>query len=170
MRFLITGLGLMLGALSCIMVPSGLRDGVYEDAQVRYKVVPPGAAWKTVKLQTADLSWFQPKTGSTLLLNSNCKGVKDVPLHSLTQHLLIGMTEKKIIAEQTIPFSNREALETEVSAKIDGVPHHMKMMVFKKDGCVYDLFYSANPQFYESDIQAYIQTKGSFSAHERRRR
>ena len=158
----------VLGLMACA-APSGLNQGVYEDAQVRYRVVGPGAAWKPVRLQTADLSWFQPVTGSTLLINSNCKGVKDVPLHSLTQHLLIGMTEKKIVSQEAIPFSNREALETEAVTKIDGVPHHMKMLVLKKDGCVYDLVYAASPQFYEEDMKAYVQTKGSFTDHSRRR-
>ena len=164
-----TCLLLLLSLLGCAG-PSGLKQGVYQDAQVRYRVVSPGAAWKPVRLQTADLSWFQPTTGSTLLVNSNCKGVKDVPLHSLTQHLLIGMTEKKIRSQEIIPFSNREALETEAQSKVDGVPHRMKMLVFKKDGCVYDLVFTAHPNFYEEDLAAYARTKGSFTDHTRRRR
>ena len=159
-------LGTLIGA--CV-TPSGLTEGVYQDAQVRYNIVSPGAAWKPLRLQTADLSWMQPTTGSTLLVNSNCKGVKDVPLNSLTQHLLIGMTEKKIIAQETIAFSGRDALETEISAKIDGVAQRMKVLVMKKDGCVYDLFFGADPNFYEEDLKSYFQLKNSFTAHQRKR-
>ena len=159
-------LSIFLGACAA---SSGLSDGVYRDAQVRYKIAAPGGAWKPLRLQTADLSWMQPKTGSTLLVNSNCKGVKDVPLQSLTQHLLIGMTDKKIIAQETIAFSGRDAMETEVSAKIDGVPQRMKMLVMKKDGCVYDLFFGADPNFYEEDLKSYFQLKNGFSEHQRKR-
>lgn len=156
----------MLGACA---TPSGLTEGVYQDAQVRYNIVSPGAAWKPLRLKTADLSWMQPTTGSTLLVNSLCKGVKDVPLNSLTQHLLIGMTEKKIITQETIAFSGRDALETEISAKIDGVPQRMKVLVMKKDGCVYDLFFGSDPNFYEEDLKSYFQLKNSFTAHQRKR-
>jgi len=165
----IIGLILLGFGYSACAIPTGLNEGVYQDAQVRYKIVAPGAAWKSLRLQTADLSWMQPKTGSTLLANSNCKGVKDVPLQSLTQHLLIGMTEKKIVSQETITFSGRDALETEVTAKIDGVPQRMKMLVMKKDGCVYDLFYGADPAFYEEDLKSYFQLKNGFSEHERKR-
>ena len=39
----------------------------------------------------------------------------------------------------------REALRTEVTAELDGVPIALDLVVLKKDGCLYDLQLAAAP-------------------------
>ena len=61
-----------------------------------------------------------------------------MPLQSLTQHLFLQFTERQIELQQLMPLDGREALETQMVAKLDGVEKHFHVVVLKKDGCVYD--------------------------------
>ena len=69
----------------------------------------------------------------------------DAPLAVLTNHLLMGTTEREFDAQDTVPFDSREALHTLLRAKLDGVPMQYDIYVMKKDGCLYDLVYVAPP-------------------------
>jgi hypothetical protein len=62
----------------------------------------------------------------------------DVPLKALTNHLLIGFTERKFQEQKLLSMAGRESLRTHLTAKLDGVPREMVFDVLKKDGCVYD--------------------------------
>ncbi len=68
---------------------------------------------------------------------------QDTPLVALTTHLLIGTTERDVRAQEVEPLDGREALHTEVVAKLDGVALYFDVFVLKKDGCIYDFVYFA---------------------------
>jgi hypothetical protein len=123
----------------------GLKDGVYEDDDVRYRAHAPGDGWSEVVVSGADLAWHHDVHSASLLLNSHCQGVDDAPLEALTRHLVIGMTDRAIVAEHRFELSRREALLTTMSARLDGVERHLKILVVKKDGCVYDVVLAAAP-------------------------
>ena len=42
-------------------------------------------------------------------------------------------------------MDGREALESRVEAKLDGVPVDLVLVVMKKDGCIYDFTYVSPP-------------------------
>jgi hypothetical protein len=69
---------------------------------------------------------------------------------SLVQHLLIGFTEREMVTEETIPFDGREARHVVARARLDGVPMMLDLYVMKKDGCVFDMAYVAEPQRFAS--------------------
>jgi hypothetical protein len=72
-----------------------------------------------------------------------------VPLTALTNHLLLGFTERDVQEQEIVPMDGREALRTHVVARLDGVPRELLFYVMKKDDCVYDLALLApvGPQF-----------------------
>lgn len=86
-----------------------------------------------------DLAWRNESLHSIVQVNSSCEADMDVPLAALTNHLLIGFTEREFHSQETRPLDGREALVTHVTAKLDGVPRTMVLVVLKKDGCVYDM-------------------------------
>jgi hypothetical protein len=131
------------------------KGGVYESETVRYRIAEPGTSWQPIAIKTADIAWYQERSGATLLVNSHCEGVDDAPLEALTQHLLMGTTERKILSQEKIPFAGREALETMAEAKLDGVVQSMRLFVLKKDGCVYDLVLASSPQPFDGADQAF---------------
>src|SRR5262249_3575143 len=92
-----------------------------------------------------DLAWHSSTHGAVIQVNSSCDRALDIPLTALTNHLLIGFTDRAIEEQKIVTIDEREALQTLITAKLDGVPKRMQMLVMKKDGCVYDFALIASP-------------------------
>ncbi len=145
-----------------------MEGGVYEDEHVQYRVTSPSDGWRQVEIETANAAWLNDELGASLLVNSHCEGVQDAPLEALANHLLIGWTERDIVHERKLELSRREALEREVSAKLDGVPRRVMLLVLKKDGCVYDVVLSASPESFPRAKPGYEAVVGSLDIAPRR--
>ena len=116
------------------------KDGV----AVRIGPVPPG--WRRIRVDGADLAFRDDERSGSALFNVRCgQRDDDAPLTVLTDHLIMGTTEREFDAQDTVPFDGREALHTLLRAKLDGVPMQYDIYVMKKDGCLYDLVYVAPP-------------------------
>ena len=57
-----------------------------------------------------DLAWRHPERGAIIQINASCDPSMDLPLRALTNHLLIGFTEREIRDQQLLPMAGREAL------------------------------------------------------------
>lgn len=164
----------LLALVAALCAPLGacggahLRDGVYQDDRVHYRVREPGQGWRQVKVETANAAWLHDELGASLLVNSHCEGVQDAPLEALANHLLIGWTEREVLNQRKLEVSRREALEQEVSARLDGVPRRLMLLVLKKDGCVYDVVLSARPESFPRAKAGYEQVVGSLDIAPRR--
>lgn len=147
-----------------------LVENRFEDDKVSYDIGLPGEGWKPLQLDRADVAWHHPGLGAGLLVNSACEGVQDSPLIGLTNELLIGTTEREILEQNLVPWSKREALESIVTGKLDGVPRKRALFVLKKDGCVYDIVYDAPPASFEDGLAAYRRVRDGFNVGLRRDR
>ena len=85
-----------------------------------------------------DLAWTHEGHAAIIQANASCNPGLDIPLTALTNHLLIGFTERELATQELVPMDGREALRTHMRAKLDGVPRELLLVVLKKDGCVYD--------------------------------
>ena len=134
-----------LHALGCASAPKEGFDGsVYRKGQVAFQVPSPPPDWRPIALKQAALSYRDPAHDASILLNARCGPLEqDTPLVALTNHLLIGTTERDVRAQEVEPLDGREALHTQVVAKLDGVPLFFDVFVLKKDGCIYDFVYFA---------------------------
>lgn len=116
-----------------------LRDRHYADDEASYQIGPLSSEWQPIDVDgDNDLAWHNPNSGAVLQANASCSPELDIPLPALTNHLLIGFTERRIYTQKLIPMDNREALFTHLGAKLDGQPRQLALVVLKKDGCVYD--------------------------------
>lgn len=115
-------------------------DGArYRREEVSFQVGAIGADWRTLRVSgSQDLAWVLPGGGAVHAAGS-CDPGLDIPLESLTAHLLIGFTEREIRVQERFPMDGREAMRTHVLAKLDGVERELLLVILKKDGCVYDL-------------------------------
>jgi len=157
-------------AAACWGTSGRLVDNRFEDDKVSYTVGQPGEGWRPLQLERADVAWHHPGLGAGLLVNSACEGVQDSPLIGLTNELLIGTTEREILDQQVLPWSRREALESIVVGKLDGVPRKRAIFVLKKDGCVYDIVYDAPPTTFDEGLAAYRRVRDGFDVGLRRDR
>lgn len=148
---------------ACIRSKGVLRGNEFQTGDTEYTVGDIPSSWKRVSLHGADLAYVHKEDGSTLLVNSNCKKVEDAPLLALTYHLLIGMTEQKILEQKNVAIASREGLETTAEVKVDGVLRKLRVFVLKKDECVYDVVLSAAPDKFDAALEAYDATLKGFN-------
>ena len=135
--------------MSCALVASlalgcggggELRGSVYRDNESVYEIGPTGSDWRRLRVgDDNDLAWESPRHRAVVQINSTCDPTSDVPLISLTNHLLVGFTARDIREQILVPLDGREALRTHVVANLDGVQRELMLYVLKKDDCVYDM-------------------------------
>jgi hypothetical protein len=124
--------------LGCSSGPT-FSQGLFRDEEASYRVGLLNTKWERVYVSGRnDLAWLNEKLDAIIQVNASCNPSMDVPLKALTNHLLIGFTERNIQEQKLLPMAGRETLRTHLTAKLDGVPREMVLDVLKKDGCVYD--------------------------------
>jgi len=140
-----------IALVACLACSCGgqasLEGGVYHDPEARYRVGNLGTGWSELGgvASQNDIAYFQEALGAIVQVNASCDPELDIPLVALTNHLLIGFTERDIKEQTLVPLDAREAMRTHVHAKLDGVPRELLFYVLKKDGCVYDFALIAPP-------------------------
>lgn len=117
---------------------ASFSDQIYRDGEARYRVGEIGRAWQRLEVEDNDLAWHDPQTGAIIQVNATCDPFQDVPLRALTNHLLIGFTDREWRSSEPVPLDGREALRSHLVAKLDGVPRELLFYVLKKDRCTYD--------------------------------
>jgi hypothetical protein len=132
------------------------QNGVYKDDQITLTLPPIPAEWRAISVTEADLAFRDDAREASILFNGRChKNDSDTPLVALTSHLIIGTTEREIVSQDTIAFDAREALHTVMRAKLDGVQMAYDIYVLKKDGCVFDFVYVAEPSTFDGGAAAF---------------
>lgn len=130
---------------------TGTFDGnVYKNGPIAFQLPTPPSSWRRVEVNDASLAFRDDAHGASVLLNARCLSADDrTPLIALTNHLLIGATDREYESQEAVPFDGREALHTKLKAKWDGVPMGIDIFVLSKDGCVYDFVYFGDPASFE---------------------
>lgn len=166
---------LSLSAVLAVVLGAGVVGGcagkqgfdgrVYHAGRATFRVGPVPSTWKkSDAVDGAMLAFTDEPNGGMVSVYGRCgKDGDDVPLSALTQHLLIGFTEREVTEQKTVQLDGREALHTVLSAKLDGVKTGLSLYVLKKDGCVYDLIYAAPPASFANGQPAFDAFVGGFA-------
>jgi hypothetical protein len=154
----------LLGGLFIAAGCSGHFEGsVYRDDQVAFSIEHRPAGWRQIEVSEGLLAFRDDQNDGTVAVNGRCgKDGDDVPLESLMQHLFIYFTEREIRKQETVAIDGREALRSELSAKLDGVRRGFVVYVLKKDGCVYDFLYISDPATLRAGAAAFDDFVTSF--------
>jgi len=147
----------------------GYREGRVLTKKGSYQVGPLSANWERVKLGKAVVAFYNSDLKSTISTDSFCdQAYNDSSLKSLTQHLLPGLQDTKIIEQGPFMLDDRGALQTILSAKLDGLPVMLNLVVLKKDWCLFDFFlvseqshFARASQDFETFFQAFSYQGGS---------
>ncbi|MBL9028052.1 MAG: hypothetical protein JNL21_38025 [Myxococcales bacterium] len=155
-----------LSVAACLTGCASTFDGsTYRGSGFVFEVPPAPASWQRMDVSDAALTYEDAATGATILVNGRCdRDGEDVPLRSLTQHLFIYFTDREIHEEKVVPFDGREAMRTDITAKLDGVQRRFVVWVMKKDKCVYDLTYIAPPDRFDTGVPAFDTWASGFRA------
>ncbi len=140
----------LTGALSVALpacAHAGLHGQTYRDREVAFRVGPIPSTWRPIDLEDTRLAFRDDTARATVAVNGRCgKDSDDVPLTALTAHLFLVFTDRTTLSQEEMTLDGRAALRTEVAARLDGVPRHFTVIVVKKDGCVFDLLFIADPR------------------------
>jgi hypothetical protein len=145
----------------CAHASPNFTDDVLTKGDLRVQVGPVPSSWRRIDVDSADLAFRDDARQGSALFNIRCgQRDDDAPLSSLTEHLIMGTTERTFETEEVIPFDRREAMHSLMRAKLDGVPMQYDIYVMKKDGCLYDLVYVAPPDHFAegaADFERFAQ-------------
>jgi hypothetical protein len=104
------------------------------------------AGWRVVHAEGAAVGWFHDGRTAIIESNATCRDdAEATPLSSLTDHMLLGYTERRVRAQEDVMIDGRAALHTVMAARLDGIPVVLDLYVLKRNGCIFDLSYAAPP-------------------------
>ena len=157
-----------LAAAAPVVVGCGsgpaFEGGIYRDGTIAFRAGPVGDGWRRLEIAHASLAFRDDAHLASVLVHGRCNVPgDDAPLPALTNHLVIGTTDRDVKLEETVPFDGREARHTVLDAKLDGVEKTFDLWVLKKDGCVYDLVYIAEPAHYAAGEPAFTRFVHGFA-------
>lgn len=140
----------------------------YAKDGLRFQTGPVAEGWRNVEPGYARLAFRDAARDLVISVNGRCgRDSDDVPLTALTQHLFLYFTDRQILKQETLTLDEREAMRTELSAKLDGVPRRFVVYVLKKNGCVYDFVLIAAPSVTASSVQEFDRFVSGFSTKAR---
>ena len=123
----------------------------------------PGPDWKpSAHLKDVQVAWVHRKLPATIQIHSDCEGHGDSLLPEFLDHLRIGWTQWNVIEEERGRLVGREYLRAIVGAELDGVQFRHEFVLFKKNGCLFDLTYSARPDVFPAGRDDFHRVVGGF--------
>lgn len=99
--------------------------------------------WEKKRFRGADLFFEHKIKDANIYLHSQCSSFKDSPLEALTSQLLVGMGNYEIVSQKKIELAQRKALVSEINTELDGVYRYLKVLVLRKNACVFDAILSS---------------------------
>ncbi len=116
------------------------------DREESYSFGLPSDAWRPVHdVNEIQVAWINADLDGVGLieLHAQCDEQGDSSLHQYTDHLRIDWDDWTVLEQAEVTLIDRAALRTVVDAKLDGIPRRNELWVVKKNGCLFDLRYSA---------------------------
>ncbi len=140
-----------------------LNGGVWKVGGAEFRIGAIPQTWHRVETLGTSAGFRDDPHEASILVGARCNVASDdAPLLALTNHLVMGTTERDIVSQDTIPFDGREAMHTILRAKLDGVRMSYDIYVLKKDQCVYDFVFVAEPKHFDDGAPAFERFVSGF--------
>lgn len=132
-------------------------------AEATYAFGAPPSEWREVRdLGEVQVAWVRPDIAGAIELRAQCEEQGDSSLQQYTDHLRIDWTVWTVVEQRDERLLGRAALRTIVDAEIDGVRRRNELLVVKKNGCLFDLRYSASPSGFSAGRPAFEAVVAGF--------
>src|SRR5256885_14977945 len=103
-------------------------QGVFAKDGVRYRVGELSRGWRPLDVESNDVAYISSDSPHSLAVNATCVPDGDAPLEVLTQHLLMGFTDRELVEEKRASMDGRDSLRSRYRAKLDDVPVAMLLV------------------------------------------
>ncbi|MCA9712486.1 MAG: hypothetical protein KDK70_42045 [Myxococcales bacterium] len=131
--------------------------------ETTYRFGDPGSGWQPVRnLKDVQVAWTNRALGGVIELHAQCDDQGDSSLDQYTDHLRIDWTEWTVESQQEERLVDRAALHTVARGQLDGIERRNELWVVKKNGCLFDLRYSANPAHFDAGRGAFADVVAGF--------
>lgn len=142
---------------SCVSVKIA-SDGPKKSKDISLEA--PNADFEKIKTEGADVTWLNKKNGNSISYYSECNLSNDISLQSIQNESFSALSEVNVTTTQNASFNERESLQTEAEASIDGVPIKISLLIFKKNGCNYTLTYAGRKEKFaqnQSEFKKFVK-------------
>ena len=163
-RFCIAGFAVFAAASvmsACVSVNIGPKAG-QKSSEVKFTAPP--APFEAIGNVAADGAWQNKKNGNTISFYSVCSDPADPAIDVVMRDLFAELNDLKTVHTANRTFDGREALDTEVEGRLDGVPTRIHAIVYKKNSCTYTVSYIGIPKSFEEDRGRFTNFLGNFRA------
>lgn len=124
---------------SCVTVNVG-EETPHKSADIKFTL--PKKPFEEHLTPSADKAWISSSTGNVISFISECPKGSDPSLDALTKESIQSLDHTEILEKEIISYNGREAIKTLTNGRIDGVELAMKTIIFKKNGCNYQIMLS----------------------------
>ena len=120
-----------------------------------YQVNAPPSPWSklavsddpnAVDSMKADRAYENPETGAIISVNSICRKYNKSSLETLTDNLVRGVGERKLVRREEISLDGERALDSTFEGVVDGVFLNLRTVVLIKNDCTYDFIHVSIPK------------------------
>lgn len=119
------------------------KNNVVKKSSAVFGVDPLPDTWRKKSFRGADLFFEHENRPATIFLHAECERVSDSPPEALLSQMLVGMGKYEIVLQKRMDLGEREALIAEVNVNLDGVFQFLKVMIVRKNRCVFDAVLNA---------------------------
>lgn len=136
------------------------RKGRFSEREASYRFGLPGPGWQPIEgLDEVQVAWVREDLGAVIDIHGQCDEHGDSSLQQYTDHLRIDWTDWEVLEQEDFELVGRVAVRTVAEGRLDGVERRNEFVVVKKNGCIFDLRYSARPETFaegRGDFQAVV--------------
>jgi hypothetical protein len=105
-----------------------------------YSFGSPGSGWVALDQKGAQVVWTHADVPAVIHLDSQCQQHGDSSIEQFTDHLRIDFRTWKQLSQVVVAMAGRDAVRTVIVGELDGQQEmQLDLIVFKKDGCLFDL-------------------------------
>lgn len=151
-----------LNLAGCVSVSLGPKKA--ESAKDVKMMPPPGVHFSEFVSPDADHAWKDSAHGTSISYKSTCNDSSDSSLEGMQQSTIYGLENIKILKSSRIPYNGREALNSVIEGKLDGVATKIELLILKKNSCNYILSYVALDKSFDVDNKYFKTFIESFEA------
>jgi hypothetical protein len=132
-------------------------------AEPTYAFGSPGPSWHPLdRFPGVQVAWGRRPGGGIIEIRGQCEEQGDSSLEQYLDHLRIDWTGWSVQEMAQERLQGRAALRAVVVAELDGVPRKLEFWVLKKNGCLFDLRYGAEPASFPGGLADFRRVVAAF--------
>lgn len=139
---------------SCISI-GFKKEEVLRDTNVLFQ--QPNSPFQEFEAMHLDKAWRNSKNGNSISYLSECNKASDPSLKVIHKGIVKGLDNAKTESMEFKKYNHRKALFSDVTGEVDGVESKMKIVILKKNSCLYILTYVALAKTFNEDANTFDQ-------------